>query len=236
MKSVSDTAKHLLWRVYGHVYDGLLDFYPYQLLVRQVADRIPDSSGALLDVGCGTGNLIAQARNKLPTAHLAGVDGSKSMLAMAKKKFTNDASITLTHSDILAYLRNQPDEQYDVITSVNVIYALGNRDEVWRQLLRIMRPGGKLIIATSVATGSGGIIREHIDHAGFLSLLKPRLMGVFVIDSLINLLGGTGQFEFPDERQLRNEITRCGGCMSDTVRTYGGPERGVDILFEVTRS
>ena len=56
-------------------------------------DREADAAGAagrdapaLLDLGCGTGTLLAEVAATRPAWRLAGVDGSAGMLAVARAK------------------------------------------------------------------------------------------------------------------------------------------------------
>src|SRR5262245_10499935 len=41
---------------------------------------------ALLDVGCGTGNLLAAARTAFPGARLSGIDPSQALLGAARRR------------------------------------------------------------------------------------------------------------------------------------------------------
>jgi ubiquinone/menaquinone biosynthesis C-methylase UbiE len=224
-----------LWWIYGHTYDGLLDFYPYQSLIGKVVKKADIQTGqTVLDLGCGTGNALVRIAGTADVT-MAGVDNSSSMLARVRRKMRTQiekGSLTLEQSDILPYLRRQPDAAFDRIVTINVIYALSNRIEIWPELLRVLKPDGLITAATSVRTGSGTIMKEHFEHVPVWRSIKPGLIGVFLVDSAINSLGNAGQFEFPNERVLRKEVAAAGGIMSATEPCYGG----VDILFTVKHS
>jgi ubiquinone/menaquinone biosynthesis C-methylase UbiE len=224
----------LLWGVYGNVYDGLLKFEPYTRLIREVSDYAGVQPGQkVLDFGCGTGNLIVAISAAKP-GEIIGVDNSSSMVKVGRKKLAaqNIPNATMVKQDILEYLKTVPDETFDHIISINVVYALKNREELWRELLRIVRRTGKITIATSVKTDSSSLIGEQLQARGLLRSLHPALLSVAFIDALINLLGRSGEFAFPDEKTIRNEIQRAGGSMSPVVPAYAG----VDITFSITRS
>lgn len=231
-------ASRLLWGAYGHLYDGLLRFYPYRDLTQQVNDWVSLKPGeTVLDLGCGTGNelkLLMGQRDVFAT----GIDISPTMLAVARRKlrrYVDSGSLQLMQGNLAKVIQNIPTHSVDCIVSINVFYALTveERAVIWKEATRVIKPGGRMVIASSTKTGSWGLIREHLRNASWLDLLSLRLLGVFVIDSIINLFGDVGQFEFPDEHILRKEAEAVGAKWIRAIRCYGGPVEGVDVLFEL---
>ncbi len=221
----------LLWNIYGNVYDGLLKFQPYQELLQQVSTRAAVQAGeTVLDLGCGTGNLVMKMLSNDP-ARIIGVDSSKSMIKIAKRKVASRKAqnVQIIRQDVVQYLLACPSNSFDRIVSVNVIYALNDRQVLWRELLRVLKPGGEIIIATSVKTDSRSLIDQQLKNRGIIKSLHPKLVSVAIIDSFINMLGRSGQFGFPDEAMLKQEISAAGGVMSVTETCYAD----VDILFDV---
>jgi ubiquinone/menaquinone biosynthesis C-methylase UbiE len=159
------------------------------------------------------------------------------MLKVAGRKlrsFRDAGHLELVQADVQAYLEAQPDNSYDRIISVNVLYAIADQTALWKELMRVLSPNGAIIATTSVRPGSGPIIKEHFEHSSVWVLLRPRLIGVFLIDALINIFGHTGHFAFPDEAKLRKAVAASGASWVSTDVCYGGPQNGVNILFEVT--
>ncbi len=227
----------ILWWTYGYVYDGLLFFYPYRNLLTKVEDRLAAHEGKTLEIGCGTGNVLRVALRYSPD--VTGVDLSASMLRAAKRKLQREVQsgkVSLYHNDIASFLATQPDNTYDTIISVNVLYAIEQREQIWQELFRVMKTNGKMIMTTSVSTGSKQLIREHMNNANNLHLFRPRLLAVFLVDNLIDLLAGSGQFEFPSVKTLRGEVERNGGIWSNEERCYGGEHTGVNVMFTVSRA
>ena len=221
-----------LWWTYGHTYDGLLDFYPYQQLVKEVVFKINIAPGqSVLDLGCGTGNQLLQLA-KVPNVQLVGVDGSKSMANVATSKLKSFDNARIETGDLVDFLTDQRSGSFDRIISTNVVYALTDRSEFWTELLRVLKPGGYAVIATAISTDSRPLIKEQLKSRGLIQTLKPRLLGVFVCDLLINVFGNSGHFEFPGEEIIRREVNAAGGLMSEVEPCYCG----VDILFKVQRS
>lgn len=225
-----------LWDIYSHVYDGLLSFWPYRHLVDLVAERadLPDA-GTLLDTGCGTGNLIVTATDHHPTLDVIGIDASPSMLEVARSKLSARPGVQLVRGDILDVLPLLPDASIDRIVSVNVLYALSDRDLYWSELRRVITPDGTAVITNPTRGSSLPIIREHLRHAPLRRLVTPKLLGVFAVDTLISVLGFGSKFEFVAEEELVAEAERHGWKVDETIRCYGGPTDGINVLMVLHR-
>jgi ubiquinone/menaquinone biosynthesis C-methylase UbiE len=52
-------SKTLFWNMYARCYDAIALLQPYQDLLQNVVDKLPDTSFKMLDAGCGTGNLLS---------------------------------------------------------------------------------------------------------------------------------------------------------------------------------
>jgi SAM-dependent methyltransferase len=227
----------VLWWAYGCVYDGLENFWPYKNLVSLVAFRVNAKPAMrVLELGCGTGNVIKEIRRLYPDTYVDGVDVSTTMLKRARQKLEADiegGAVTLHECELLSYLGAAADNFYDRITMVNVLYAVPDRDEVWRQCQRVLKPGGKIVATTSDRGGAGPIIREHLEHDSWKSLLSLKLVGVVIIDFFISSLASAGAFEYVEEGKLMDEVINAGGQPGRVQRVYGGAENGVNLLFDV---
>ncbi len=229
----------ILWWVYGYMYDGLLNFYPYRNLIEKVVDLMEIEDGqTVLEIGCGTGNVMLSAL-KHSDVIVYGVDSSKSMIRQAKRKLRsalNSGSVKLIDSDALTYIKSLPDESFDRISMVNFLYAAQNRTEIWQECLRIIKSNGRIVVTTSTEGGSRPIIQEHFHNASWIQLLSLRLVGVVIIDFFISELAKAGPFDFPSQEVLLSEVSECGGVSSNVARIYGGSDDGVNIIFSVCTS
>ena len=230
-------AIHLLWNIYANVYDGLRHLYPYQHMLDLMRERANVRAGMqVLDLGCGTGNLLAQFADARGV-DLYGVDASPNMLERIRPKIRHAKSAPrIVQADVVTFLRSRPNISADVITLSNVLYAVEDREKLWVELLRVVKSSGKIVITNSDRGGSLPIIKEQIAHGSFWQLLRPSVVLVGVIDSLISAFGSSGKFAFISEARIRHEVTRAGGKVSDVERCYGGTKNGVNILFTVTRA
>jgi ubiquinone/menaquinone biosynthesis C-methylase UbiE len=225
-----------LWWVYGFVYDGLRSFYPYQLLVSRAVERLdPKHDEIVLDLGCGTGNaseLIAERKPK----HLYMADNSSSMLRQARRKLKRFENVAISRQDAVDYLRTLESGKVDKVLLINVVYAVHNREELWAELLRVLTDDGKITSTSSDKEGNFVLIKEHLAHAQWYRLLYPKLIAVFVIDSLISSLASAGTFHFLSQEEITSEIQRSGGKVQDIERCYGGPEEGVNLMMTISKA
>lgn len=225
-----------LWWAYSFIYDSLLKFAPYRALLDRVLKRLdPEPGMQVLELGCGTGNLIQELCDQ-GVSRVVGVDSSAAMLKRARKKLRPliaQGRVELVHADVAEFLAQQPSSQYDRISLVNVLYAMGDRATAWRHCRRLLVPGGYIVATVSDRGGSKPIIREHLASLPWYSLISLRLLGVMIVDFFISSLAGQGIFEYPSQQQLRQEIELVGGKLQKLERCYGGPEEGVNLLFEV---
>jgi ubiquinone/menaquinone biosynthesis C-methylase UbiE len=221
-----------LWSTYSRVYDGLLGFWPYRNLLQQTVRELDlDRARSLLDVGCGTGNLLLCVQRVAPDVRATGVDASPSMLRQARRKLAaHGGGVELVDADAVAHLATVPSGSVDRIAAVNVLYALDDRARFWREVRRALAPGGVAVVTTSTRGGSASIIREHLDHERWSTLVRPRLVAVFVVDALISLLARASHFEFPPDETLVAEAESNGMKVLRTARAYGG----VNLLITAT--
>jgi ubiquinone/menaquinone biosynthesis C-methylase UbiE len=230
-----DKAAVILWGAYSYVYDGLLSFYPYENLINLVCKRIDEQKPAvILDAGCGTGNLSQKLAIKYPNAHIISIDSDPRMIKKAMKKLNEFPNIEIHNLGIHEYLEEYPKTKFDAVALVNVLYALDNRQELWESALSSLKTGGQIIVTNSDRKGSWPIIREHLQNASAFQLLRPKLIGVFLVDLFISQLAVAGKFHFIKLEKLQVEIKKAGGTVHNVSRCYGGPVEGVNLLFTVT--
>jgi ubiquinone/menaquinone biosynthesis C-methylase UbiE len=103
----------------------------------------------ILDLGCGTGNLLLQAARCWPGARLTGLDASVGMLAVARReaaKLPQSAQERIRFE--LADAGALPEEacSCDLVMSAFMLQQVPDRRIVLGEVHRILRPGGVLAI------------------------------------------------------------------------------------------
>ncbi|HEX7498307.1 MAG TPA: methyltransferase domain-containing protein [Candidatus Limnocylindrales bacterium] len=103
----------------------------------------------VLDLGCGTGNLIFEATRRWPEARLTGLDGSVGMLKVIRRE---SAALPESTQARLAYVHAYadslpfPDASFDLVMTAFVLQQVPDRMAVIREMHRVLRPGGVVAI------------------------------------------------------------------------------------------
>ncbi|WP_205698148.1 class I SAM-dependent methyltransferase [Conexibacter sp. SYSU D00693] len=99
------------------------------------------SGTRLLDVGCGTGELVALAAQR--GAEVAGIDAAAGMLAVARSRVPG-ADLREGPVEALPW----PDGAFDVVTAVNALQFAADPAAALREAARVVAPGGRLAVCT----------------------------------------------------------------------------------------
>lgn len=149
-----------------------------------VLERLEDRSiDAVLDLGCGTGHLTGRLCERFPDATVVGVDLSNGMLDRARQR---DETSLLVRAD--AQQLPLPDASLDAVVCTESFHWYHDQQAAALEMARLLRPGGRLIIASVAAVthlGDDAIqrattaagrplkalskrrLRHLLDHSGF---------------------------------------------------------------------
>jgi SAM-dependent methyltransferase len=111
-----------------------------------------------LDAGCGTG---CNLRMLPQLAHGYGVDLNRLGLALARDSGLN----RLARASVAAL--PFPDATFDLVTSFDVLYALGEDDakRAMSEMARVLKPGGTLLVnvaALEILRGGHSVLAEEV--------------------------------------------------------------------------
>jgi SAM-dependent methyltransferase len=118
---------------------------------------------AVLDVACGTGNAaILAARTG---ASVTGLDITPELLAVAEEA-APDVRWVEGDAEALPF----PDSSFDAVLSVFGCMFAPNHEVTARELMRVLRPGGRLVLMSWTPEGSSGqmfaAVGEHLPSDG----------------------------------------------------------------------
>jgi SAM-dependent methyltransferase len=147
-----------LFGAYAHRYDLHTppDHYghDHQSVIELARRQGP--SAKLLDVGCGTGVLLAKARDAGITA--MGIDASPEMIRVTEERLGPDVAKVQRMQDL------DDGPTYDLVVSlswcINYCESRAAVVDVLRRLHRALNPGGRILLQVAHAAHAGGTLLE----------------------------------------------------------------------------
>ena len=123
-------------------YDEKWAFY-VEATTRETLRRLPLSAASrVLDVGCGTGELLRRIRANVPDAVLAGLDPVPEMLDVAREKLSGHDDLRVGYADRLPWNAGT----FDVVVSCNMFHYISEPLRALREIARVLRPTGALVL------------------------------------------------------------------------------------------
>jgi phosphatidylethanolamine/phosphatidyl-N-methylethanolamine N-methyltransferase len=118
--------------------------------------------GRILEVGVGTGLSLADYGGG---TRIVGIDISEPMLNKARKRV---AARSLTNVEALEVMDAErltvPDASFDVVVAQYVVTAIPNPERALAEFVRVVRPGGEIILTTRIGaeTGPRSVIEKFL--------------------------------------------------------------------------
>jgi ubiquinone biosynthesis O-methyltransferase len=111
---------------------------------RLIIELVGDVSGCkVLDIGCGDGEFAVELTKR--GAVVTGIDSSPAMIEAAKgRAMQHGANIAFRVAT--AGQLPFPDESFDVVTAITILCFVEDASPVFREIARVLRPGGRLVI------------------------------------------------------------------------------------------
>jgi len=131
----------------------------------------------VLDVGSGTGMATSQAAEAVaPEGYVLGIDHSEGLVRIARAgapRGLPTESLPLEYLVMDAENLELPDASFDVVISFSSIMHFPNPGRAAAEMLRVLRPGGRLVLSfTAIRPLSGPRLLRH-----WLRRIRQRLMG-----------------------------------------------------------
>lgn len=130
-------------------FEKMTNFFPFKILRRRIISELKhyELNGSLVDVGCGSGNLIVQIANKFKDIDLIAIDVSKEILNLAiqraaKNRFSEEIKFKIGDVD------NIPlnDKSVDFIISSLSLHHWNNPKLAFNELFRVLKDDGIILI------------------------------------------------------------------------------------------
>jgi SAM-dependent methyltransferase len=130
--------------------------------LEMVEATLPPSS-TILDVGCGSGVMAAKLMEQ--GYAVWGIDFAEPMIRHAQQLCGSDQFVVGDVQDLPF-----PDNAFDGVVSLGVMQFMDSDEQALREIWRVLRPGGKAVIATP----SGTSLLQHADRVVLSAVARLR--------------------------------------------------------------
>lgn len=156
----------MFWNKISPVYDVFENVYNrkvYKGTGIKVSEFI-DETDSVLECACGTGAITEEIAKKAQM--VLATDFAEGMLKRASKKCRKYSNVSFRQEDITDI--KSADNSFDKVVAGNVIHLLPEPEKALNELLRVVKPGGKVIIPTyiNMLKKSSGIAVSVIKKMG----------------------------------------------------------------------
>ena len=135
----SDSRKKINWGDSSHLF-GPRNLFRNKLIVNNITNVL--KRGAVLDFGCGNGNLIEMLSALGYTC--TGVEPSKSSIVYLNHRFGNNNKIKIVHgTQNFLFTTNK---RFDIVTAGEVLEHIKDDDHVVSGMFRLLKPNGHCIV------------------------------------------------------------------------------------------
>jgi ubiquinone/menaquinone biosynthesis C-methylase UbiE len=105
------------------------------------------ASDHVIDIGCGHGRSLAALAARAGHGHVVGIDPSDLMAGIAAQRNrelirARRVEVRIAAIDALPF----PDAAFDKALCVHVVYFWENLDAAFREIARVLKPGGRLAL------------------------------------------------------------------------------------------
>lgn len=154
--------------------------------------RLPAvQGGRLLDIGCGDGGAILHLQKRGWSVH--GIDFDPGAVEAARRR-----GIAVDLGDVAE--RSYPGASFDVVTLNHALEHLVDVRKTLREVLRILRPGGQILIVTPNA--ASWLSRRY--GSDWQGLEPPRHLQIFTPRALCQLVSDAGFSKVTAETTARS--------------------------------
>ena len=140
-----------VWEKLAHKYNRLwvqkYSLGPTRREVKKIVLPLLENQPELkiLEVGCGTGQLIKEISDSYPKVHYLGIDVAQNMIEIAARDNSAE-NVCFKHCPVEEF---KSEEIYDLILCTHAFPYFPNKSEIMKKMAGLCRGGGKVILANS---------------------------------------------------------------------------------------
>ena len=172
------------WDRIAGIYDFAesFDSGAYKAMLEGIKQIVPEGAN-VLDCAAGTGELSIAAAEK--AGHVLCTDMSLQMLERARKKSAKKGIKNISFEERDIFSLPDEDNTYDVAIAGNVLHLLEEPEKAVRELCRVTKQGGRVIVPTFMAKNSNPLIKIY-------TLLGYKAFASYTIENYEKMLKGCG--------------------------------------------
>ena len=172
------------WDRIAGIYDFAesFDSGAYKAMLEGIKQIVPEGAN-VLDCAAGTGELSIAAAEK--AGHVLCTDMSLQMLERARKKSAKKGIKNISFEERDIFSLPDEDNTYDVAMAGNVLHLLEEPEKAVRELCRVTKQGGRVIVPTFMAKNSNPLIKIY-------TLLGYRAFACYTMESYEKMLKDCG--------------------------------------------
>lgn len=133
--------------------------------MRDITRRLIPAGPKVLDCGAGTGELSLAASDNADS--VLCTDMSKNMLKQAQRKARALGADNIEFAARNIFDLQDPNDTYDVVIAGNVLHLLTNPQGAVKEMYRVLKPGGKLLLPTFTNKNSARLLIGIYKKLGF---------------------------------------------------------------------
>ena len=116
----------------------------------------------VLDLGCGTGNISLEVKERFPNAKITSVDMAKNMIKMAKYKLASYNDIEFIIADVRDL---EFEDEFDAVVSSLALHHLHppEKKPYYRRIKRFLKKGGVFYNADNILGSSPYLNQLYIE-------------------------------------------------------------------------
>ncbi len=125
----------------------------------------PPRSGAVLDLGCGPGDIVIRLAQRHPELRVHGLDGSAAMLEFARARLRAEPALESRVRFVEGLLpgASLPLPRYDAVVSNSLLHHLHDPLVLWRAVRELGAPRAPVLVMDLYRPAATGVAQEIVE-------------------------------------------------------------------------